>query len=561
MHNRPTLFDMLHRTTQKIRTIVLAGYQSALLRWSLVGSVVLWLAYPPVGWGLLAWVAPGLWIHQILPPKWNEKRPYLKLWVAGMAFWLLAVHWIRLPHPMNYLAWATLSAYLGIYLPLFVALSRVAVHRLRVPLWLAAPVVWTGLDLLRGHVMTGFLMGSLAHTQIGFPRVIQLADIFGEYGVTFLIVLVASCFVRVCYRDRTPSMLARLLQLSPAVVALAAALIYGQAKFDGHRPTSKPTGPRIALIQGNYSADWKTDSEKQDRIMREYIKISHDAVVESGSQKIDLLVWPETTFRHPLLTTAEGYMLPPDPDRQSMLNTIQEKLVQPLSVAVLVGVSRTHIFPVTAGGFDYADYNSSALVDNTGKLIGTYDKMHRVLFGEYIPLADWFPILYRLTPLTGGIQAGQSPTAMQLDGTTYAVNICYETVVPHLIRQHVLELTENDTPPDVLVNLTNDAWFWGSSELDMHLACGIFRAVETRTPLVVAANGGLSAHVDRSGLVLDVSQRQRPEALLVDVRKSPLNREPTFYVVWGDWFAGLCVLCCIVLAVVGYRDRRRSSDI
>ena len=119
-------------------------------------------------------------------------HPYRKLWLAGTVFWLLAVHWIRLPHPLNYLAWLALAAYLGLYLPAFVLLSRTGVHRWHIPLVIVAPVVWTGLDWIRAHFLTGFLMASLAHTQYRVPAMIQFADIAGEYGVTFLIMFVAA---------------------------------------------------------------------------------------------------------------------------------------------------------------------------------------------------------------------------------------------------------------------------------------------------------------------------------------------------------------------------------
>jgi apolipoprotein N-acyltransferase len=159
---------------------------------AVVGSVLCWLALPPVGWSLLAWVGPIPWLLLVSREKLPGRRPYRALWLGGFVFWLLAVHWIRLPHPLNHLAWLALAAYLGVYLPTFVATARVGVHRLGLPPWLVAPVVWTGLDWFRAHLLTGFLMGSLAHTQAKQTWVIQIADLAGEYGVTFLIVLVAA---------------------------------------------------------------------------------------------------------------------------------------------------------------------------------------------------------------------------------------------------------------------------------------------------------------------------------------------------------------------------------
>jgi apolipoprotein N-acyltransferase len=103
------------------------------------------------------------------------------------------------------------------------------------------------------------------------------------------------------------------------------------------------------------------------------------------------------------------------------------------------------------------------------------------------------------------------------------------------------------------VNLTNDAWYWGSSELDMHLACDIFRAVETRVPLVIAANGGISASIDRVGRVVARSKKQSSEFLIADVKPGHVS---SFYVFFGDWFARLCLACCIILSIVEWRSRR-----
>ena len=528
------------------RTLFVAG---------LGGSFLTWLAFPPADWSWLAWIAPAFWLVWVQMPQLPGKHPYRVLWLCGSSFWLLTVHWIRLPHPLNHLAWGVLASYLGAYLPLFVALSRVGVHRFGLPLWLVAPVVWTGLDWLRGHLMTGFGMGSLAHTQVGFPGLIQIANLVGEYGVTFLIVLVAACLTQCFLSYRSNPARVYLYYLTPAVIAVAAALFYGAVMFMKHNSLNSrlhdQTKTRIALIQGNYLAEWKSDVDKQRQIMDKQLNLSRQAVRENSD--VDLVIWPETSFRQTLVTLQEGYHPPANQLHESHLTAARDLLrefARQLGSSMLVGVDRTQIFSAANGDPEAMYFNSSVLVDHQGEMHGTYDKMHRVPFGEYIPFDEWFPSLYRLTPLTGGIQAGAAPSAMRLGGVNYAVNICYETAVPHLIRRHVVDLSELGHQPDVLVNLTNDAWYWGSSELDMHLACGVFRAVEMRTPLVIAANGGLSAHIDSYGEVQQVSGRQQPQVVLANVSiRSRRGTHLTLYARWGDWFAGICVICCVLLAV------------
>jgi apolipoprotein N-acyltransferase len=148
-----------------------------------------------------------------------------------------------------------------------------------------------------------------------------------------------------------------------------------------------------------------------------------------------------------------------------------------------------------------------------------------------------------------------------LDGVVYAPNICYESALPQLIRQQVVELARRGQTPDVLVNLTNDAWFWGSAELDMHLACDVLRAVEMRTPLVVAANRGLSAHIDHTGRVIVVSNRDQPDKLLTDVALPPRRgANPSLYARFGDWFSSACFACCVALGFVGWQQRKANGQ-
>lgn len=501
------------------------------------------------------------------------------LWLAGIVYWLLAVHWIRLPHPLNYLAWLSLASYLGVYLPLFVVLSRTGLHQLGIPLVIVAPIVWTGLDFLRGNLFTGFLMGSLAHTQYLHPRTIQIADLAGEYGVTFLIVLVAACVVEIISKSPASAnrfMLPRkMLYAMLALAMLTAALAYGHRKqIDLALQAKSPaTSQRVALIQGNTLADWKSDPAKQQSIMDEYWKLSLDAVATSrrrDGREVDLVVWPETAFRQTLWTAVEGYQPPSELVHESHFTAAQDilaELTKQLGCAVLTGIDRVEVIPGDIDELAYRAFNSSVLVDQSGKILATYDKMHLVPFGEFIPFADWFPALYSLTPLSGGAEPGKSPTAMTVGEVVYSPNICYESAVPHLIGQQFEQLSDaGKERPDVLINLTNDAWFWGSSELDMHLACSVFRAVEMRTPVLIAANGGLSAHIDALGRIDAVSERQKPEFLLVDldIRQHdvlPL-RSPSFYASHGDWSAALSMVCCLVLAVVAVWSwiMRRDSN-
>ena len=141
-------------------------------------------------------------------------------------------------------------------------------------------------------------------------------------------------------------------------------------------------------------------------------------------------------------------------------------------------------------------------------------------------------------------------------GLTASPSVCYETVLPQVIRRQVRQLEEQGTPPDFLLNVTNDGWFWGSSELEMHLVCSVFRAVEMRKPLLIAANTGISAAIDGDGRILARGPRRAQTALTPHVQ--PDGRH-SFYRRWGDWFAGGCLAITGAIAAVGTRQAFRSA--
>ncbi len=137
----------------------------------------------------------------------------------------------------------------------------------------------------------------------------------------------------------------------------------------------------------------------------------------------------------------------------------------------------------------------------------------------------------------------------------YAPNICFESTLSHLIRGQVEALRGEGAEPDVLVNLTNDGWFWGSSELEMHLSCEVFRAIECRKPFLIAANTGISAWIDSQGRVLAAGPK-RATAVIIAATRLDDRRSP--YLVIGDWPAGFCLAFCVGLAWIGWRRRKAT---
>lgn len=518
----------------------------------LSGSVLLWAAFPPLAAWPLAWLAPVPWLVLVGREKLGGRRPYPTIWLAGCIFWLGVLHWLRLPHPATSLGWIALSLYLAAYLPLFIGLARVAVHRLHWPLVVAAPVVWTGLELFQARFLTGFNMAALGNSQAHWTALIQIADLAGNYAVGFAVMFGAACLARMLPAGGRRF---ALWPLAPLGAMLAAVLGYGYLRLD--HAAGRP-GPAIALIQGSIDTELKHDPKRQWETQQQYTELSLEA--KRRRRDLDLIVWPETMYRNTLYTCSSDVAPPPE-----WTGTAEEFKAEVakncasicddarwLGVPVLLGIDVAHY-----GRGAVARYNSAQFIDRNGEIGPRYDKMHPVMFGEYVPFAKQIPWLYRLTPLGGGLEAGAATPAIPIAGARLAANICYESCLPHLIRNQVAAMRAAGEEPDVLVNLTNDGWFWGSSELDLHLMCGVLRAVECRKPFLIAANTGISASIDADGRILEQGPRRNTAVLIADVR---LDGRTSPYVLWGDWPAGLCLACCVGLAAVGLRKKVPAGE-
>ena len=286
----------------------------------------------------LYWLAeaifwPGLAAIFLAAARLWAAHPYRSLWLAGMFFWLAALYWVRLPYWAVGFGWLALGIYFGFYLPLFVGLSRVGVHRLRLPVILVAPVVYAGLELVQAYLLSGMTMGCLEHTQYRWTMLIQISDLTGCYGVTFLMIFVAACLARMlpCNGRRVgfsppsrPGELKPTLQdfrawslwpLVPAAGLVAATLIYGYIRT-AHVKTDP--GLKIALIQGNIDIQLENPEGFCETVYQHYHALTDEPPIELSQaglivavraglisasaaaraelSQAELIVWPETVY-------------------------------------------------------------------------------------------------------------------------------------------------------------------------------------------------------------------------------------------------------------------------
>lgn len=550
---------------------------------SLLSGLLLWASFPPLGWWPLAWIAPVGWLTLIRDESMSGRRLYRAVAASGFLHWLMLLHGIRLAHPALYLGWIALAGYLAVYPVLFVGLTRIAVHRWRMSIILAAPVVWTGLELVRGHAITGFSMALLGHTQVSRTTLLQIADVFGGYGVSLLVMLVAASATRTLPAvtgtpgaDRSRWSLWPLL---PASIMLAGTIAYGvyQLHVVGHQAT--PREPlRIALVQGSFDTIFQFDPDRDRNVFLRYRQLSEHAVAQHPN--VQLVVWPESMFSGDVgeVLTVGPVSVPPDVPlpleeyrqrvrtraltfsykveevaRRMNANRAAHEKTSPAGVYLIVGTDTLQL-----GGVDVRRYNSALCISPEGQVTGRYYKMHRVMFGEYLPWGDVFPWLYRITPMMAGLEAGREPQCFRVHGWCLSPSICFESTVPHLIRAQLEELRKSNRSPDLLVNVTNDGWFWGSNILDLQLACSVFRAIENRLPMLVAANTGISAVVDSDGRVQQQGPRRSESVLYTEVGD---DGRISCYRRIGDIPAGLCAWFCFVAAVFGLAAKLRRNKV
>jgi apolipoprotein N-acyltransferase len=412
-----------------------------------------------------------------------------------------------------------LATYCALYFPVALFMIRRLDRATHWPLTVTVPVVWTGLEFLRSFFGTGFAWYFLGHTQHHYLAVIQVADLGGVYAISFLMTAVNGWLfeflatipeVGQALRQRgLPRIASRPLGLLVLTLA-AAVLVYGFWRLSQDQFIS---GPRVALLQGNLdqrfreSAAGTTDRALNTR--REYyLDLCRKALNQIPAP--ELLVWPETSYPFPWIELPlDLNKMPADVRRKacdaaSFFQQDVRNIARITKVNHLFGLNATIVNEEGNGQL----YNSALLMTAAGNAAGRYDKIHRVPFGEYLPLRDWLPFLNRFVPYDSNysIQVGDKMTRLPLGDFHFGVLICYEDTDPVLARQY--GRADADGPAvDFLLNISNDGWFDGSSQHAEHLAISRFRAIETRRALARAVNMGISAVIDGNGRV------QKPDEL------------------------------------------------
>lgn len=449
------------------------------------------------------WVFSWFGFLPLLIALKNKSRlqAFLVSYLTGVVFWTATIYWlIHVTLPGTILLILYLAFYFGFFGLFVCAYPLAATSQL-----LFIPCIWVLLEYLRGHLLTGFPWALLGYSQYLHLPILQIADITGVWGVSFLIMMV-NVAVYSAFSFQL-SALSKMKNSFIAALAIIFALSYGYYKLYRVASSENLTSIRISIIQGNIPQDLKWDRECRDFIIAQYLNLSRQA----AQGKPDLLIWPEAA-------------LPVVLEEEPLYYEKIKDLTREIRTPVVLGA-------VTLRGNLY--YNSSLLVSQDGQTLDIYDKLHLVPFGEYVPLRKVLWFLETIAPI-GDIAAGKEFKVFK-NPARFSVLICFEDLFPELSRRFV------NKGAVFLVNITNDAWYKRTPAAWQHLQASVLRAVENRVPLVRCANTGVSGFIAPSGKIISLVKDKGGQNIFISgyqtdtifVAKKPIF---SFYGRFGDTF-------------------------
>ena len=525
-----------------------------------LGAGLYTLAAPPYEWSSLGWFALAPFYlaigNKTAKAAFGAGLTYGVLLGSGLTAWAYAAipTYFPLPFPFGLLATVlSLSLSIGVYTGLVAVgsnalLRSTSCHR---SWWcsLGIPGLWVGGELLRSCVLFGFCWELLGYTQYRWLGLIQIADLTGVYGVSFLLALSGyvvaeglrclpfprSLFSvqRSAFSIQRSAHSAFSVQHSafsvqrlpwPALGMLSGgvllALLYGTVRLDQYAAPARPAETarvvRVAVVQGDVPSEQRWQPSSYANTLLKYASVTRRGIQPIGPDQLDLVVWPEF---------AVGFYL----DKNHMLRSQLGWFARQLNAPLLLGAPRRE---TAETGARY--YNSAYLLAPGGEILDVYDKMYLVTFAEQRP--PGFPALVKHSQeRPSEFTPGQRSTVFPLPAGQFGVLICFEATYPVLSRR----LVHNGA--QFLVNISNDSWLVsaGTAAAVQHFSMVVFRAIETRRAVARAATAGISGFIDPTGRPYLVSAQGEG----VQVGGLEPRHDLTLYVAYGDWFACGCLGC------------------
>jgi len=559
-------------------------------------AVMLAFAFAP--WGLW-WVAYVAFVPVGLLAVRAGSAGRL-LWTSFAVFWLWWLVMIAWMAPVTQGGYVVLSALMASYGALALVVANALHKRYRTAMVVLLPIAWISCEWMRIRFFAGgFGWFAIGHTQASFQvgqeagRIVQVADLLGEQGVGLVVLMSSGLIVDLLTRPIMQPMGHGKHRLHPTMrgalilwlMVFAGSWFYGNYRINQWADVTHP-GPSIAVIQTNVPQNNKLHRTPEQDVEDWHKMVALTRKAAEADHQLDLIVWPETMVPEPVNPEAIAFFREASSyySGNEVYHELIVDLVKSLGVNLLVGSSSKEAFKdVTfpngaVGPFPSRRYNSAFLYEIDGRQAPMrYDKIHRVPFGEYIPWVGRFPAIKTLfikwfTPyefdysLAGGsrLTVFDIPISQTSDGppvVRVVTPICFDNVVARVIRPLVYR-DDGTKRADMMVNLTNSAWFTGNTQQPQHLQIATLRCIENRVPMASSVNGGISGFVDSIGRVGPVvtvdGQNQWTQGLVW--AEPRLDDRRTLYGKTGEW--PITCLACLTawLLVWGKIKPRRSGN-
>jgi apolipoprotein N-acyltransferase len=502
----------------------------ALKTWPAYGAAVLcgflyFLAFPGIEIWPLSFVAL---VPLIVALRGQTPRRGLWLgWVAGFTMTMCGFYWLLnmlktfsgFPTALCVSFMAILCAYQAGRVGLCGWLS-VRAERRGWPPGLSFALAFAASEQLY-PLLFPWYYGSTVHQ---VPALAQVAELGGPIAVALVLICanLALAEIVIARREkRTPAW--KQVGIYAGIVLFAA--LYGAVRIPqvDRAAQSAPHG-RVGLVQANMSLEGKRADQREG--LRRHLRLTRE--LERGGD-LDLVVWSETSVMSAI-------------DERNAAAQLYGRFARQLGVPALFGGVLVREVPDER---EYVLFNSALLTDRSGRLVGRYDKQFLLAFGEYLPFGNEFPVLYRWSPNSGKFTPGTTLDPLSLGAHQIATFICYEDIKPSFVNSIV-----KHGSPDLLANLTNDAWFGDTTEPWIHLALAQFRAIEHRRFFVRSTNSGISAFIDPVGRITQHTEPFKEQVLAENVA---WLKARTPYELWGDAPWWLLSLASVLLAFVSRR--------
>jgi apolipoprotein N-acyltransferase len=551
--------------------------KSIVLLWSalIASAVALTVIQVPISWAPLAWVSLVPFILACSPAA-KAKTLAVAAYSVSLCYWLGNLYWVA---PVTMLGWAAFCVYTAVLWPIVALCLRYCMTK-KIPLFLVAGVLFVGAERLQGFFLGGFFWRFLAHSQYRNTTLIQIADIFGTPGLSFLIAMVNGLLAQLIVATRNKRLF-KVPQLAAAAVVCAAVIatvLYGRWRIIQSDEFIEE-GPIVASLQSNVPQSVKRSFQESDRIFDELMQKSK-AAAKAGAE---LIVWPETMVQATLEPQVLGLLDPSHPSK-----VFDQALKDHAKNTSFVLVGAYGGIPAIREDMtiDLVErYNSAFLYRPDGQQDPKrYDKIHLVLFGEVLPFRKSCPLLFKVLmkfnpyDFDHSLDYGSQYTVFEMARAwppknppyRFATIICYEATVPAIARRLTLD-QEQSKQIDWLANISNDGWFvrfkdesdkrvYPSTELAQHAAICTFRAVENRLAVLRSVNTGISCLIDSLGRIRDghMAASQDFPAVAMErkgiagwfVDKVPIDKRVTFFSKYGQWLDLCCAMCVGLLMIV-----------